>query len=416
MRILILSNLYPPGFMGGYELGASEVASGLARRGHEIHVLTSSYFFDDSGRDLIGEGAPVIHRSLDCVEPSRSPHEVHERCRLGAGAIAHNLRDLAGFLQRFQPDAVLCFNLAGLGAPSILRLLVASGMCPVVYLMDNVFATLCADPSRKRGFDRVFSTADWPDLSRFLFMSQSLRDEVEDALGCVVRHGKIVPGWFDGAAEAPIVSRENEVIRFVFASRIAGHKGVDIMLDACRLLLDGGCAAFSVDIYGAGEVGMTLQRLTALRLHDHLRYQGAPRKALLMPLLPQYDALLFPTAHREPFGFVVPEAAIAGCIPVMTFGIGASEWFLDGVDCLKTARDAASLQAAMLRVVSMPSAERTAMRERAQATARRFLRFEDALLSIEATLKEASAPPMRPRSMEAALAVLTETWRARPHG
>jgi glycogen(starch) synthase len=417
MRLLILSNLFPPGFMGGYELGAAEVAAGLIRRGHTVDVLTSSFFADDTGADRGGALTPVIHRSLDCAEPNRSPLDVIDRVWFGAFALPRNLRELAGRLATIQPDAVLCFNLAGLGAPSMLRLLTASGMRPVVYLMDHIFATMCVDPTRRRAFERIFSTADWPETARVMFMSQSLREEIEAALGRVIPHGQIVPGWFDARAAIAITPRDTAATRFVFASRIAPHKGVDILLDACRSLLDTGCSNFAVDIFGAGEVATMVQRITALRLQEHVRYRGAPQKPDLMAQLGDYDSLLFPTMPREPFGFIVAEAAVAGCIPIMTVGIGAAEWFLDGLDCLKTDRDSAGLHAAMLKLVSMTGAARAEMRRRAQATAQRFLRFEDALTRIEATLAEAASPPTRnPRAMEGALAVLTELWRARPHG
>jgi glycosyltransferase involved in cell wall biosynthesis len=411
MRVLILSNIYPPGFMGGYELGASEVARGLAAAGHQVEVLTSDYLVDDSGADAGGAGAPIIYRGLDCLEPNRSPHE---SCLPGGFVVARNLRGLAGKLQTMGPDVVLCFNLAGLGAPSILRLLVATGMRPVIFMMDHVFSTMCANARRRRGYELVFSVAEWPEIVRFLFMSQTLRDEVEGALGFALSHTSIVPGWFDPAAEAEVSPRGSPT-RFVFASRLAGHKGEHILLDACRLLLDGGHADFTLDIYGAGEVAAIVQRIVALRLSDHVRFCGSPGKAALMPLLSGYDSLVFPTMHREPFGFIVAEAAVAGCIPVMTYGVGAGEWFLDGVDCIKTVREPAALQAAMLRIMTMEPDLRVTMRRRAQATARRFLRFDDVLCRIETALAEAAGNPTYPaRAMEAAMAVLTDVWSARP--
>ena len=41
MRILFLSNLYPPHVEGGAEILAGNIASGLERLGHEVFVLTS---------------------------------------------------------------------------------------------------------------------------------------------------------------------------------------------------------------------------------------------------------------------------------------------------------------------------------------------------------------------------------------
>lgn len=409
----MLSNLYPPGFIGGYELGAAEIANGLQALGHRVEVLTSSFTIDDTGGDLGGDGMPAVDRGLDCSLPSRSPQD---DSRAGAFVLPRNLRELAGKLQTLRPDVVLCCNLAGLGAPTILRLLVAAGMRPVVYMMDHVLDQLCADPVQRRGFERVFSSADWPEIVRFLFVSQNLRDEVEITLGFSLPHGRIVPLWFDRLAEAE-VAPGNGSSRFVFASRVAGHKGIDILLDACRLVLDSGYADFSVDIFGAGEVPETIQRIVALRLADHVRYAGSLEKHELMPRLREYDALVLPTWHREPFPYVVVEAASAGCIPIMTYGIGAAEWFLDGIDCLKIDREPAALQAAMLRVMAMGPEERTAMRRAALAVARRFFRFDDALARIEAALIEAAGKPTQPpRAMEAALAVLTDVWRTRPDG
>jgi glycogen synthase len=43
MRVLVLSNFYPPHFIGGYELGCRDVVEGLKARGHDVRVLTSTY-------------------------------------------------------------------------------------------------------------------------------------------------------------------------------------------------------------------------------------------------------------------------------------------------------------------------------------------------------------------------------------
>lgn len=43
MRILFLSNFYPPHDYGGYEQWCHEVATGLQERGHIVAVLTSRY-------------------------------------------------------------------------------------------------------------------------------------------------------------------------------------------------------------------------------------------------------------------------------------------------------------------------------------------------------------------------------------
>ena len=41
MRILTLTNWYPPHYFGGYELSCFDVMTRLAKRGHDIEVLCS---------------------------------------------------------------------------------------------------------------------------------------------------------------------------------------------------------------------------------------------------------------------------------------------------------------------------------------------------------------------------------------
>ncbi|TMC57253.1 MAG: glycosyl transferase family 1, partial [Chloroflexi bacterium] len=43
MRLLFLSNFYPPHHFGGYEELCAEVAEGLRARGHTVAVLTSRH-------------------------------------------------------------------------------------------------------------------------------------------------------------------------------------------------------------------------------------------------------------------------------------------------------------------------------------------------------------------------------------
>src|SRR6478735_4153911 len=57
MRILVISNLFPPAFLGGYEIGAGWVCSELRRRGHEIMLWTASHVVD--GRR---DGFRVLHQ------------------------------------------------------------------------------------------------------------------------------------------------------------------------------------------------------------------------------------------------------------------------------------------------------------------------------------------------------------------
>ena len=60
MRILIITNLYPPVIIGGYELACSNVAQGMRERGHEVRVLTTWCHLPQRTAT-----PPWVHRCLD---------------------------------------------------------------------------------------------------------------------------------------------------------------------------------------------------------------------------------------------------------------------------------------------------------------------------------------------------------------
>src|SRR6185295_6527398 len=43
MKILVLTNLYPPHYLGGYELICHAVVNALRARGHTVQILTSNH-------------------------------------------------------------------------------------------------------------------------------------------------------------------------------------------------------------------------------------------------------------------------------------------------------------------------------------------------------------------------------------
>ena len=60
MRILFLSNFYPPASRGGYEQWCQEVLDGLRSGGHVVEVITSKH-----GKSSLQTSDPAwVHRSL----------------------------------------------------------------------------------------------------------------------------------------------------------------------------------------------------------------------------------------------------------------------------------------------------------------------------------------------------------------
>jgi len=64
MKILVVTNLYPPQHIGGYELGCRDVVEKLCARGHNVRVLTSNFH---DGRTETPPGETDVERVLRVV-------------------------------------------------------------------------------------------------------------------------------------------------------------------------------------------------------------------------------------------------------------------------------------------------------------------------------------------------------------
>jgi glycosyltransferase involved in cell wall biosynthesis len=77
MRILVLTDAYPPQSLGGYEASCSMFAADLARRGHQVRVVTAGPAPD---RDLPRGVHWVLHRPQDTASLVRQlPWEAADR-------------------------------------------------------------------------------------------------------------------------------------------------------------------------------------------------------------------------------------------------------------------------------------------------------------------------------------------------
>lgn len=379
MKILILSNIFPPGFIGGYELGAYDVAEGLQVKGHRVKVLTSAYFLEKSAPEFDLN----VERSLQCATIG---HELlPPDSFLGHYYNFHNIRSIGEALRRFKPDVVLAFNLHGLGAISIVQFLQRLRVPLLLYLMDNVFSGVELGTKLHGVYESIFGRFEFVNSTRCVGMSRNVVAEVEKTVNASLTEVDYVPGWVqtEMLESRELRYRRKDVTRFVFCSRVAPHKGTDVMLSAAQELVRLGCSNFKIDVYGSGQVAQFMQSVQSFGLGQHIAYKGLLEKQDMLPTLANYDALLFPTWEREPFGFVASEAASAGALPIMTAGIGASEWFLDGIDCLKISRTPASLRAAMSLVMSWSDEELMHARRKAMNTGWENFEFAKWLKLIE---------------------------------
>lgn len=412
MRILLVSNLFPPEFIGGYELIAAALARRLAAEGHEVLVATSPLI--NHGEELPDEGFR-IERCLSYVGLGYEKIDPERRLIRGTFIDLGNIAAMERLISTFAPDRVLLGNVAGLGAYGMVVLTHSLGYTPVLYMADNVFDGATLDTGAHEEFRRMFATSEILADLRVMAVSTRVLEETRSAVDHPL--GKVIymPGWFSRTPALDPAPGRPDLLRCVFSSRIAPHKGVHVLRDAVCMLRDRGETGFLVDVYGGGQAPEFLQRAHAAGVGGFFRYNGAVSRDQMLRDFSRYDTLLFPTWEREPLGLVPFEAGAQGCIPIMTGGAGASEWLIDGADCLKIERDPASLAGAIQQLMHMPLAEREKMRTTVRQRIRSlfdedawFPRIEQFLVAAE---RRFVPTPRQSRNIQVALFAITRVWK-----
>jgi glycosyltransferase involved in cell wall biosynthesis len=346
MKVLVLSNLYPPETIGGYEIQCSEAVGDLRQRGHDVVVLTSV-----PRRPIEDRQQQVLRvlRTPDVYSPGRndirSPFWEFESNLLNV----ENIYLLLNILDGWRPDVCYLWNLVAVGGAGILAVLECLGVPWVWHLGDAVPAMLC----NFHGELRALGTQMGRQLSgRFLACSRTVVDRVE-RLVPIRSRTRIVPNWV--RRTAPAIERDyfdrGRPLRLAYAGRLAEEKGVLLLPEMVARLLEMGYSRFAVEIMGTGMAEEMAARISELGIEDHASLHGWLPHHEVERHLAQCDVFVFPTYMEDPMPLAPLEAAAVGCVPLIPWVSGVSEWLVDGVHCLKADRTAQGFAEILAKVL-----------------------------------------------------------------
>ena len=408
LDLLVVSNLWPPSFIGGYELGAHDVVTRLAARGHRVTVLTSTYGVDGPIRDgnvlrLCYE--QVVWRALKWPQLLR---ETMASWR-SIPAVRRAVREA-----RF--DVVYLFNPLGLNA-ALVQEICDSGRPVVAYVSDDWAA---AWPLCDR-LNRVWS--EWRGyLAPVPRLSFALAKRVLRRAGVLTTRPNALPmrhvqytsryiqsitaGWPDFRTQEVIPwgidigrftyreRRSEELAHWVFAGQVSEHKGVHVAVDAVALLrAQGHAVTLSIHGYEAEPYAPELRRRVEREgLADVVRFMGpCPRERLFADAYQPNGLFVFPTLWEEPFSITLLEAFAAGLPVLTTLTGGTGEIVRHGETAtVCSAGSAQHLAAQYLSLVEHPE-RAAAMARRARAIVAEHLDIERMVDRVEAHLIEVAA-------------------------
>jgi glycogen(starch) synthase len=325
-RVLVVSNLYPPAVLGGYEVECSGVVDHL-REENEVLVLTSR-----EGRAKVGAEAEVA-RLLDFL-----PHR--RRSRLFAPFYAiRAARSTRKVLREFEPDVVYVWN--GAQIPQVaIRLCELSGARMAYRVCEHWFGKLYESDAFMQGV----RGGRWSALMRLVNRAPELRIDASkkvDVAVCwnseTIKRIVPVPATARAVVERIVIPATRQSDSFIgigrhpaaqptigFLGRVAPEKGLDVVFKAMAKLEREAGLKVEFEIGGSGEAGLIgeLEGLaTQLGIAERVHWRGRLETEGLKQLLSTLHVLVVPSTWEEPAPLVIVEGALAG-VPLIASRVG----------------------------------------------------------------------------------------------
>jgi glycogen(starch) synthase len=335
MRVMIISNIFPPHVRGGYELGLLEVARAFIQAGHHVEVVTSTVVgsqrrarpaTDVVVREVFG---PVLAYEADMAERlESSPVWRHDRTEALGGILPDTIVALRREIERFQPDRIWLGNPLGLGPIGIFETALSAGVPVVMHLMDDIDRYLTG---YRRPLHWLARVARLKRGITAVSCASHVRD-MNSVVGTYATHHVVLNGVdFASITGHARPGRHDGPLRLVYFGQIEPMKGIPQLVEGIARFASGPQAAdFALDIIGPASPSYAAslsEQLQARGLAGRVRLRGRIEKSELLTRLATYDAAVLLLKLEEPFGYAWLEAAAAGLPVVVTRGRVVSDAF-----------------------------------------------------------------------------------------
>jgi glycosyltransferase involved in cell wall biosynthesis len=366
MKILVLSDLYPPYYKGGHEIQCKTIADGLLGKGHEIYVLTSNY-------GVNGKSAENnIFRSLNYLSIDRL-NGFAERVKQVKNALLarHNRFITDTIIKKIKPDIVYAGQLTSISIYPMKA--IQKYNIPIVHHLGNYyFAELMEDcvlesNPIKRFYRKIlfgFGGLDDFDFKHIITVSKAVKQTYvkkgfsENNISVIFPRG-IMSGLILEEGKKLSGSDKGQ-IRLLYIGRIDKSKGIHIAVEAVGSLINSPeKRELTLDIIGEGEESYKDELKTLIRklkLDGIVRFKGHIKYALILKEYQNCDILLVPSIWEEPFGIILLEAMSQGLPVIASRTGGIPEIIEDGTSgLLVPPNDSEKLTEAIIKLIDNPS-------------------------------------------------------------
>jgi glycosyltransferase involved in cell wall biosynthesis len=334
MRICLVSQEYPPGYVGGIGTQTRVKALGLAAQGHEVEILTAG---EESGPALTTRHEEEL--TVHALRPPGGAFPVQrtEAYWLGYTWAVHSaLRTLT---ERRRYDVVDFADYAAEGFAHQLDRADDDPVALVVHLHGSLgmFSEQIGWPPpgdpllRVGGFmeDVSIESAD-----RLLAASHSIAELTCSRLGIEESRIDVVAGAVDSElfAPAPATAQNGRAPRLLFVGNLVANKGVATVLEAfIRLAREH--PGLSLTIAGSADeemAGELRSRAAEAGLAERVDLRGFVEHEDLPGLYRSADVFAAPSQYEGGLGLVYLEAMACGLPVIATAAGGSAEAIADG--------------------------------------------------------------------------------------
>lgn len=399
MRILVVSNLYPPHFIGGYELGCQDLVIHLMEKGHEVAVLTSTYCVPGK----VCEGN--VHRLLS-IDFSRRLS--FWKAIKKESSNQHHFRHLC---KTFCPDVVFFWNMANI---SVSLVFIAQDLClpTSFYVFDNWLATWEMDhwhqilarlPPWLNTVLRSCLSAkvitvlpeDHIDLTHSMFASHYLLRVASNA-GKDTINSRVVPWGVRECSDYHEKPDDSGLLRILYVGQIVALKGVHTVIEAVGLLF-AACPGYRLKLTIVGDHQFDLAYTDHLHkmiddygIHELVTFTGKVAHACVEEYYRANNIFVFSSIWDEPFGITQLEAMSYGLVVLGTVVGGSGDVLKSGVNGLIFERANALACAREIRRLAEDRSLYERLREGALNSVRKRFKFSRLVGDVEHILGEAA--------------------------
>ena len=352
MRLLLITNLYPPQELGGYGRCMADFCWALKQRGHELQVLCNDAVYLGSSSDTGPSGEPVARELLLKGDFCDGVHLMQGALQQNA-VDTHNQTVIKHWLENKSWDAILLGNLDLLGVGLLHWLL--SQQLKVLHHIGFVHSPYAIEQQPNVKNYKLLAASN---TVKTRLIAEGIRASDAAIVYPGARTELFGPKAIDRELPEPPCRMTGKPLHICFAGLLMESKAPHTLLEAIAILYQEGYpirASLAGGAFQKSYVNAMRSFCVDKNIIQFITFYKQLTREQLARFFRLHHAAVFPSTHPEAFGIVGVEAMASG-LALLSSGIGgASEVFEIDKSGLKfEAGDSKSLAMQIKRLFNEP--------------------------------------------------------------